>query len=243
METDYVPFDLWRMFFGGHPPLFYAEILVRVLVVYLYTLGMIRWIGGRGIAQLSLVEFLLVIALGSAVGDSLFYPEVPIFVALAVITMVVGINKALDVIIARSDRAKIVVDGRPVALVQHGVLVAEGMRKLDLGTNEVKAILRQEGVANLGQIDHAYLEVGGGRSVFRAEKPQPGLAIVPPQDVFPAESLIEIADAPQGLACCACCGLVVQADRVLPDSACTNCGGCDWVAPVIPPAAETVGAT
>ena len=43
---------------------------------------MLRWIGSRTIAQLSTVEFLLVIALGSAVGDSMFYAEVPLLHAL-----------------------------------------------------------------------------------------------------------------------------------------------------------------
>lgn len=46
-------------------------------VIYAYSLLLIRWVGGRGIAQMSTVEFLLVIALGSAVGDAIFYPEVP----------------------------------------------------------------------------------------------------------------------------------------------------------------------
>lgn len=241
METDYVPFDLWRMFFGEHQLLFYLELLVRVLIVYGYTLVLIRWVGGRGIAQLSMVEFLLVIALGSAVGDSMFYPDVPIIVALAVITIVVGINKMLDLAIARSARAKVLIDGRPVALVRDGVLLVEGMRTLDLGMNEVKAMLRREGIANLGQVGHAYMEVGGAASVFRADRLRPGLAIVPPQDLQPPLKLNEAARAPHGLACCAACGLVRPAAPVRPDGDCANCGNRDWVAPLDPPEAESVG--
>lgn len=241
METDYVPFDLWRMFFGEHLPLFYLELLVRVLIVYGYTLVLIRWVGGRGIAQLSMVEFLLVIALGSAVGDSMFYPDVPIVVALAVITIVVGINKMLDLAIARSARAKIVIDGRPVALVRDGVLVMEGLSALDLGMNEVKAMLRREGIANLGQVGHAYMEVGGAASVFRADRLRPGLAIVPPQDVTPPQARAETGETPEGLACCAACGLVRPAGTARPDGDCANCGNRDWVAPVDPPEAGSVG--
>ena len=67
MEPGFVPFDLQRMFFGDYPPLFYAEVAFRVVVIYGYTLVLIRWIGGRGVAQLSMVELLLVIALGALV--------------------------------------------------------------------------------------------------------------------------------------------------------------------------------
>ena len=54
------------MFLGDAPALFYAEILVRTVIIYGYTLLLIRWIGGRSVAQLSMVDTLLVIALGSA---------------------------------------------------------------------------------------------------------------------------------------------------------------------------------
>lgn len=76
MDTAIVPFDLQRMLIGDAPPLFFLEILVRTLVIYAYTLLLLRWLGSRTIGQLSTVEFVLVIALGSAVGDAMFYPEV-----------------------------------------------------------------------------------------------------------------------------------------------------------------------
>jgi len=101
VEDSIVPIDLSRIFFGTDPALFYLEIVFRTCVVYAYALLLIRWVGGRGIAQMSAVEFLLVIALGSAVGDAMFYPEVPLFQAMLVITVVVVINKILDILIYR----------------------------------------------------------------------------------------------------------------------------------------------
>ena len=128
MEEDVIPFDLHRMFLGDLPALFYAEILVRTQTIYPYTLLMIRWVGGRGIAQLSMVEFVLVIALGSAVGDTMLYPEAPILVALLVITVVIGLNKFLDLMILKSDAAKAVIYGRPIELAHDGRRLPEGMR-------------------------------------------------------------------------------------------------------------------
>ena len=88
MEQPVEPFDLMRMLVGGQPPLFFAEIVLRTLIVYAYTFGLVRWLGGRSVAQLSVIEFLLVIALGSAVGDAMFYPDVPLLHAMLVITPV-----------------------------------------------------------------------------------------------------------------------------------------------------------
>jgi hypothetical protein len=57
MNEPVTAFDLGRMFFGDEPPLFLAEIAIRTIIIYVYTLLLIRWIGSRSIGQLSLVEF------------------------------------------------------------------------------------------------------------------------------------------------------------------------------------------
>lgn len=240
MDSPITPFDLHRMFLGDYSLLFYAEVAFRVAVIYGYTLVLIRWIGARGVAQLSMIEFVLVIALGSAVGDAMFYPEVPLLVAMWVITLVVFANKALDKLVVRSRKLEDRINGRPIALVRDGRMVDEGLDSRDLGVNEVKAMLRQGGVANLGQVEHAYLEVNGSVSVFRFDQPRPGLALVPPHDVEPPEPLTHAPNAPRGLACCAACGMVVPAPEVLPDGACPNCGERIWTAPVIPPDFDTL---
>lgn len=238
MDQAVIPFDLHRMFLGDQPLLFYAEILFRTLVIYGYTLLMIRWIGGRGVAQMSMVEFLLVIALGSAVGDAMFYPEVPILVAMLVITAIITVNKFLDILILQSDRAKNIIDGRPVALVQDGRILPEGMKASDMGAAEIKAMLRLAGVRNLGIIQHAYLESGGGVSVFARDDPRPGLSLVPPHSVIPHQPstppLLRREDAPSGRVCCARCGALAPAERVLPDHKCSYCGENLWVLPRMP---------
>jgi uncharacterized membrane protein YcaP (DUF421 family) len=127
---------------------------------------LVRWVGGRGVAQLSLIEFLLVIAPGSAVGDALFYPEVPL----------------------------------------------------------LHAMLRLQGVANLGEVRCAYLESNGAASVFRHDSPRQGLPIMPPPEL--ARRPVPKAG---GAVCRACCGQGVTA--LASDIACPNCGAKDWTRP------------
>lgn len=231
MDQQTVPFDLQRMFIGDDGALFYLEILVRTGLIYAYTLALIRWIGGRSVAQLSMIDLLLVIALGSAVGDATFYPEVPLLHAMAVVTIIVGINKGLDKLIERSDRAKRMIDGRTIALVHHGRILSAGRGARDLSTSEVKGMLRMRGIANLGQVEVAFLEAGGGLSVFRRKAPQPGLSLVPPDDVTPSLLLESVDAAPDGKACCVECGAIRQAAEVLPHHPCRECASTRWTAP------------
>src|SRR5690606_16984267 len=110
------------MFFGDESPLFLLEIVIRTSIIYVYTLVLLRWLGSRTIGQLSTVEFLLVIALGSAVGDAMFYPDVPLIHARLVITVVVVANKGLDFIGGRSMRAERLIDGNPIEAIRDGVV-------------------------------------------------------------------------------------------------------------------------
>lgn len=238
MDQPVIPFDLARMFIGEQPPLFYAEILFRTVLIYLYTLVMLRWIGGRGVAQLSLVEFLLVIALGSAVGDAMFYPEVPLLAAMAVITTVVFVNKVLDRLIVRFDRAKRTLDGCPIALVRDGHILLDAMKHRDLGIAEIKSMLRLAGVENLGELRVAYLEAGGGLSVFRAHPPRPGLSLVPPQHLLNPAPAEDKPLAMDGQTCCGICGTPNGAQIIATRGRCGNCDGQTWQAPEWPPGTD-----
>lgn len=210
------PFELARFFWGEAPRLFLLEIVVRTLVIYCYALALLRWIGGRSVAQLSVVEFLLVIALGSAVGDALFYPEVPLLHAMLVITTVVVIDKLIDIAIRRYRVVKLVVNGSPVQVIRDGVILKDGTLDRQIGDLELMELLRVRGIENLGQVRAAYLEANGQVSLVRATPPRPGLPIVPPWEIAAPP------DSPAGeTAVCVGCGAKLP-PRTGPCAACAD---------------------
>lgn len=231
MAEPITAFDLGRMFLGDEPPLFYAEIAFRTVLIYLYTLVLIRWIGSRSIAQLSLVEFLLVIALGSAVGDAMFYPDVPLIHCMAVITIVVLLDKALSSVLAQSPLLEDVIEGKSVEVVRGGRINFAALSSLNFGHDELFEQLRLKDVEHLGQVRAAYLETTGQVSMFREDRDldRPGLSIEPPWDVSEPQSF-RAGQKTQGPALYACiqCAMVRNqpAQTALP--ACPECGGDTW---------------
>lgn len=222
-----VPFDLQRMLFGDAPPLFLLEIAVRVTVIWLWTILLLRWVGGRSISQMSVVEFLLVIALGSAVGDPMFQPDVPLLHAMVVILLVVLADKAVDYALWRWRHAKRVVDGTPAEVMRDGRILLSGAASRKLPSTELMELLRLQGVRNLGEVERAYIEPSGELSVFRYDAPRPGLPIVPPLELQePA------VPAPGEPACCRRCGAWTKAA----ESPCPECGEDDWTRPEPHPA-------
>ena len=109
--------EIIRILFGEAEtaqPLFYLEIIFRTLVMYLYTIFLARMVGQGGIGQIGPFEFVLVIAVGSAAGDPMFYPEVGLFQGILVITVVIVLHRLTGFIFTHFRKLEDKVEGLPV---------------------------------------------------------------------------------------------------------------------------------
>jgi uncharacterized membrane protein YcaP (DUF421 family) len=225
------PFDLYRIFIGDLPWLFTLEIVLRTTIVYVYTLLLVRWFSQRAVGQLSLVEFLLVIALGSAVGDPMFYPDVPLLHGMTVITVVVLINRGIEQLISRNERFERFIEGVPICLVHDGLIEHAALTKLMLNRDELFQSLRVAGIENIGMVRHAYMEQNGQLSVFRFRKGEvrAGLQINPPWDLITPAWFAQGDRLHQTMHLgCVRCGNIHEfaANAVIPT--CDNCGYNTW---------------
>lgn len=216
--------DWQAMLFGKEPPIFLLEIIVRTVIIYAYTLVLLRYLGSRAIGQLSTVEFLLVIALGSAVGDAMFYPDVPLVHSLLVVTVVVLANKLIDLGIARSKAVEHIIDGKPELAIRDGVICGPFLNSSTLGNSELFQKLREKGIRQLGEVDYAIVEADGLLTVFEKNgRKNPGLPILPPWEI---ERPPEISrESSENVLSCMQCGFTSH-DRAA--KACPHCGHERW---------------
>jgi uncharacterized membrane protein YcaP (DUF421 family) len=231
-------FDLHRMLIGDLPWLFTCEVIVRTVVMYVYVLALIRLLSKRAIGQLSLVEFLLVVALGSAVGDPMFYPDVPLLHGMAVITVIVMLNRGLDFGIAHSEVVERLLEGHPQQLVHTGRILYKGLDAARMGREELFQYLRLQGIEHLGQVRAAYFEQGGHLSVFchPPHAVQPGLRIVPPWDLDAPTRFTQGQQVEHSLLlACEMCGSVRRFPTLLPLPPCHVCDASTWVDAVLVP--------
>ena len=175
--TEIVPFDWQRIFIGDAPPLFLLEIAFRTLFMYVFTLLLVRVIGKRGLTQLSPFEYMIIIVLGSAAGDPTFYPDVPLTHAMVVMSVVVALQKLLELLTEKNRPLEIAVEGQVRLLVRDGQIIEPALRAEGLSESELYAELRSEGVECMGQVRFAYLEPSGRVSVLKDDDRRDGLNI------------------------------------------------------------------
>ncbi len=212
-----------RIFLGDGSWTFVFEIVFRTMFLYGFMFVLMRLMGRRSVTELSVVEILLIIALGSAVGDPMFYPDVPLLHGMAVITTVVTLNRAVSFLINRSDRIERLVEGPLVRVVHEGHLDLPGFEAVEIAREEAFALLRLSGVEHLGQVRAAYLEQNGELSIFRYPpgEERVGLPIEPPEDVEPLERYELGAPVPAaGHYACWSCGETRLHEEQMPVAAC-----------------------
>ena len=158
--SDY-SFDLHRIFVGDLPGAFYLEIVLRTAVMFLFALILIRTLGKRSLGQLSIFDFVIIIALGSAVGDPMFYEDVPLLYGMVVVAAVVALERLLALLTSRQSRIEKMVDSSPTILVRDGVVDYKALRHELMSVSELFQALRANGVEQLDDVALAVLEPSG----------------------------------------------------------------------------------
>ncbi len=225
-------FDLRRILVGDLPLLFLVEIVLRTAILYFYALLIFRALGKRSIGELTPLELIVVIGLGSAVGDPMFYPNVPVLHGIAVITVVALIQRAVIFFTRRHEKAEQVFKGSPVRIVVDGRIDLEGMRYANLSREEVFMTLRQHGYQQLGEVQRVYMETDGQAShyKFHDDEIQPGLPLMPPWDVERPEHYDTGDSAPDtGYYGCIVCGNTIYLDAGDRFPTCSRCGHETWI--------------
>lgn len=208
MDSKYT-FDFHRIFFGDAPYAFLLEILFRTVMMYAYTIFLLRILGKRGMGQLSTLELAIIISFGSAVGDPMMGVDIPVIHGLVVITTVALLQIGMEKVINRNKKLENVMEGQPDCLVDQGLINLELLEKNELSHEDLLRSLRTSQVDHLGQINKAIFETSGVISVLFLPPKQirPGLSTVP-------EEMID-------------CSLFAESGTIAEDKvrySCTRCG-------------------
>jgi uncharacterized membrane protein YcaP (DUF421 family) len=147
------------------------SVILRTLIVTLLVLTIIRWLGNKGIGQLNSFELLIIIGIGSIIGDPMIYTEeISIPQAISAVVIIVVIFKGIDYVTSRSKRITRILVAQPVQLVKDGKYVVSGLKKARINDDEFKSLMRLNGIKKLEEVKESYLEMNGQVSFIRVER-------------------------------------------------------------------------
>ncbi len=216
--------DFKQILLGSEDWNFLLETVVRTIIMFVIIILGLRLLGKRGVKQLSVFELVVIIGLGSAAGDPMFYKDVGIIPAMVVFTMIISLYSIITYFIGKSKKFEQLVEGQPICLIDEGVFCIDDFKKESLGEDEFFAELRLKGVSHLGQIEKAIEEISGEISVFYYEDKdiKYGLPIMPGS----LDNVIKLIAVKKHYSC-KFCGFTEKLDNGKHN--CKVCGKDEWV--------------
>ncbi len=145
---------------------FLLEVVFRSFIMFCIIVISLRLLGKRGVKQLSVFELVVIIGLGSAAGDPMFYKDVGLLPALIVFIMVVSLYLLVTYLVGKNKKFEHLVEGKSVCLIKDGKFSINNFEKELMAQDEFFAELRLQSVSHLGQVEEAIIETSGQISLF-----------------------------------------------------------------------------
>ncbi|NLU24469.1 MAG: DUF421 domain-containing protein [Clostridiales bacterium] len=166
--------------------------LVKVAVTAVVSLAVLflltKLMGNKQISQLNIFDYIVGISIGSIAAEMATELEEPAQPLVAMVIYAV-IATAISVWTDKSVKARRVLTGKPLILLDNGNLYRENLKKARMDLSEFLMFCRMQGYFDLGQIQTALLEHNGSVSILPVSLQRPAtpadLSIQPDQELLP----------------------------------------------------------
>lgn len=215
--------DIKRILFGQAPPEFLLEVFLRTLIIYLFTLVILRWLGKRMSGEISILEVAVMITMGAIVSLPMQSPDRGILQGILALLVAVFFLRGVNWLNFKSRKIEKLTQGDTILLIKDGILQEEQMKAARISRQQLFAELRSKKIYHLGKVKRMYLEACGVFSVYEEKEQKSGLSVLPPSDdeIFSWQKM-----SPDNIQACCHCGNVQSLKN--DEEACSNCGHVEW---------------
>lgn len=229
MENQELDITNWRrIILGEVPPVFMVETFFRTLIIYACLIAVLRMLGKRMNAQLTVNEMAVMLTLGAIVAPAMQIPDRGLLPAILILGFLLFLQQMLGLLSFKYRNVEVGTQGDVSLMVKSGVLQLDEMAKSRVSQSQLFGVLRTHKIKHLGEVKRVYLESGGFFSVFKMTEPKPGLSVIPERD----HQLPQPVDKELVNMVCKACGTLVPYDENYINKTCENCQHKDWTHPI-----------
>ena len=145
---------------------FPIEIILRSIAVYLFILLAIRLFGKKEISQLTTIDLVFILLISNSVQNAMVGTNSSLQGGIIAASSLFVTNYLLKIILYKNRRASRLLQGIPVILIHHGIILEENLRAEHITIDELELAAREHGVLSLKEINLAVLEIDGNISIL-----------------------------------------------------------------------------
>jgi uncharacterized membrane protein YcaP (DUF421 family) len=144
------------------------DIALRAAVLYVFVILVMRIIGRRELSSLSAVDLVLLIVLGDAIQQGLTQDDYSVTGAVIAVSTIAALQVSTSYLSFRSRRARKVLEGDPIVVIQDGKLIERNLTRERLTADEVAEEMRLQQIGSFDEVQWAILESNGQISFIKS---------------------------------------------------------------------------
>ncbi|WP_238600548.1 YetF domain-containing protein [Metasolibacillus meyeri] len=143
------------------------EMMFRTTVTFIALLILARIIGKKQLSQLTFFHYTTGITFGSIAGEISSQKETPFWDGMISLIWWSILTILLSAIALRSSKVRVIVDDKPIILIQNGVISEKELKKARLHLDELMMLLREQSIFSINEVAYAIFETNGELSVMK----------------------------------------------------------------------------
>ena len=140
------------------------DLALRAIFLYAFVNLLMRVTGRRELSTLSAIDLVLLIILGDAIQQGLTQDDYSVTGAVIVVSTIAAMQVGTSYLSFRSRRARRVLEGEPIVIVQDGKLIERNLKRERLTEDEVAEEMRAQQIASVEDVEWGILETNGTMS-------------------------------------------------------------------------------
>ena len=149
---------------------------IRTIILYLVLILVIRLMGKRQIGEMEPAEFVVTMLVANLAAIPMQDGGIPLLTGLIPILTVLGVELVLSWGTLKNTTFRQLLCGKPVILIDNGVILQKQLRQTRITLDELMGHLRAKDVLDIRQVQFAILETDGTLSVFPYAEKAPATA-------------------------------------------------------------------
>ncbi|MEW5921049.1 MAG: DUF421 domain-containing protein [Bacillota bacterium] len=163
----------WEEIFFSTSELHIFGFLLRGVIAFLYLLLLARLMGPVEMGELTLIDFIVAITIGSLAAAALVDSEVHFFSSILNMGLWTFLAIALNFLGIRFPYMRRLLVGGPLVLIKNGKIQEKNLFRAKLNFDDLMSALRLKGAPLLEDVEFAVLEPKGDISVIKKSQKQP----------------------------------------------------------------------
>lgn len=155
----------WTTLFVPQRPL--VELALRGTIMYFALIAGLRVLVRRHVGSMSLMDLLLMVLIADAAQNAMGDQYRSITEGMVLCGTLIGWNFALDWLAYHSKFVQKLLEPPPLPIVRDGQMLRRHMRQELVTVEELRSLLREQGIEDVATVRLAFIEPDGGLSVLR----------------------------------------------------------------------------